>query len=158
MPQKLFTIDEARALLPHLSQLFRQAHSELEQCLLSLETANESLEEAELLVDNMSKHLAHKDDVTALRQSRSTYETAINQLSTKQKEYVEKVHYFLERISETGVIVRDFKEGLCDFPAQKGDTDYLLCWHLGEPDIGFWHLDGDGFVGRKPLATLAEYY
>ena len=27
----------------------------------------------------------------------------------------------------------------------------LLCWKLGEKEIGFWHTPEDGFAGRKPL-------
>jgi len=27
----------------------------------------------------------------------------------------------------------------------------LLCWRLGEDEIGFWHGTDDGFAGRKPL-------
>jgi hypothetical protein len=27
----------------------------------------------------------------------------------------------------------------------------LLCWELGEADVGFWHDLVEGFAGRKPL-------
>jgi hypothetical protein len=27
----------------------------------------------------------------------------------------------------------------------------LLCWKLGEKEIGYWHAPEDGFEGRKPL-------
>jgi len=27
----------------------------------------------------------------------------------------------------------------------------LLCWKLGEDDIGHWHGLEEGFAGRKPL-------
>ena len=30
-------------------------------------------------------------------------------------------------------------------------ADALLCWHVGEERIGFWHSPEDGFAGRKPL-------
>lgn len=57
------------------------------------------------------------------------------------------------QISELGVQVKDLDRGLVDFPArhpENGDT-VLLCWELGEPDVGYWHGLEDGFAGRKPL-------
>ena len=57
------------------------------------------------------------------------------------------------QINELGVQVKDIDRGLIDFPArhpENGDT-VLLCWELGEPDVGFWHSPEDGFAGRKPL-------
>ncbi|MGH3027164.1 MAG: DUF2203 domain-containing protein [Gaiellaceae bacterium] len=57
------------------------------------------------------------------------------------------------QINELGVQVKDLDRGLVDFPArhpENGDT-VLLCWELGEPDVGYWHGLEDGFAGRKPL-------
>jgi hypothetical protein len=28
----------------------------------------------------------------------------------------------------------------------------LLCWHVGEDEIRFWHGVDEGFAGRKPLS------
>jgi hypothetical protein len=30
----------------------------------------------------------------------------------------------------------------------------LLCWRLGEAAIGYWHEDGEGVAGRRPVETL----
>jgi hypothetical protein len=27
----------------------------------------------------------------------------------------------------------------------------LLCWHVGEDEVAFWHGLDEGFSGRKPL-------
>ena len=56
-------------------------------------------------------------------------------------------------LEEAGVQVKDLDRGLVDFPArhpQSGDL-VLLCWHLGEDRVGFWHGLEEGFAGRKPL-------
>ena len=35
--------------------------------------------------------------------------------------------------------------------ATRGDEDVLLCWQLGEDEIGYWHGTDEGFAARKPL-------
>jgi hypothetical protein len=57
----------------------------------------------------------------------------------------------LSRIHEAGALVKDLDEGLVDFPAQRQGEPVLLCWRLGEPEVGFWHGLEEGFSGRKPL-------
>jgi hypothetical protein len=57
----------------------------------------------------------------------------------------------VRQIDEAGVQVKDLDEGLLDFPAKRDDADILLCWKVGEPEIGFWHGVDEGFAGRKPL-------
>ena len=57
----------------------------------------------------------------------------------------------IERIQSAGALVKDLDRGLLDFPALRGGEEILLCWHLGEDDIEFWHGLEDGFSGRKPL-------
>ena len=68
---------------------------------------------------------------------------------------VEASHAELEeivgRFTAEGVQVKDMDRGLIDFPAWVGDQDALLCWHVGEERIAFWHSPEDGFAGRKPL-------
>ena len=55
------------------------------------------------------------------------------------------------RIHEVGALVKDLDDGLVDFPATRDGRDVLLCWRLGEDEIGFWHGLDEGFSGRKPL-------
>ncbi len=55
------------------------------------------------------------------------------------------------RFTAEGVQVKDMDRGLIDFPADVDGQDALLCWHVGEDRIGYWHSPEDGFAGRKPL-------
>ena len=55
------------------------------------------------------------------------------------------------RIHEVGALVKDLDDGLVDFPARREGEEVLLCWRLGEDEIGFWHGLEEGFSGRKPL-------
>ena len=57
----------------------------------------------------------------------------------------------LGEIDEIGVQVKDLEQGLLDFPAVMDGKAVLLCWKLGEKEIGYWHSEEDGFAGRKPL-------
>jgi len=59
----------------------------------------------------------------------------------------------VDEIQGLGAQVKDLDSGLVDFPArhpESGDT-VLLCWQLGEPEVGHWHDLEAGFAGRKPL-------
>lgn len=57
----------------------------------------------------------------------------------------------IDGIVARGAQVKDIDEGLVDFPALLHGETVLLCWHLGEEAIGFWHRIEDGFAGRRPL-------
>ena len=57
----------------------------------------------------------------------------------------------IEAIQELGVQVKDPDRGLVDFPAVREGQDVLLCWQLGEDEVGHWHGREEGFAGRKPL-------
>ena len=57
----------------------------------------------------------------------------------------------IEQIQAAGVLVKDLDRGLLDFPAQRDGEEILLCWHVGEDEIRFWHGVDEGFAGRKPL-------
>jgi hypothetical protein len=55
------------------------------------------------------------------------------------------------------IILRDPEQGIIDFHARGQDgVVYLLCWRLGEDELGWWHLPEEGFAGRKPLPRDPE--
>jgi hypothetical protein len=57
----------------------------------------------------------------------------------------------VEQIQAAGVLVKDLDRGLLDFPALRDDEEILLCWHVGEDDIRYWHGVDEGFAGRKRI-------
>jgi hypothetical protein len=57
----------------------------------------------------------------------------------------------LNRILESGCIIKDLEVGLLDFPSVIDNQDVYLCWKLGEDRIRFYHRQDEGFAGRKPL-------
>lgn len=62
-----------------------------------------------------------------------------------------ELNEIVARFTGRGVQVKDMDRGLIDFPAKVDGQDALLCWHVGEGPIAFWHSPQDGFAGRKPL-------
>ncbi len=130
-----------------------QANRELDQIASELEEANLSYDQLEREVSQVDSK-----DKEKLKLTRDKFQESIQRLSLAQKNYLDVLNRWVDKISDTGVILRDVRKGLLDFPARKGDTEYFLCWCLGESDIDYWHLTTDGFAGRKPLVVLSEYF
>jgi hypothetical protein len=57
----------------------------------------------------------------------------------------------VQRLEELGVEVKDLDLGLLDFPSEREGEEVLLCWHVGEESVAFWHGLEDGYAGRKPI-------
>ena len=57
----------------------------------------------------------------------------------------------VDEIHDLGAQVKDIDTGLLDFPWLRDGKEVLLCWHVGEEDIRYWHGLEDGFAGRQPL-------
>lgn len=69
----------------------------------------------------------------------------------RQKRLGEAFLANLAKVRETGVVVKDLEQGLCDFYALSGDRLVFLCWRLGEAEVAHWHALDEGFAGRRPL-------
>lgn len=57
----------------------------------------------------------------------------------------------VEELTALGVQVKDLDTGLVDFPSRRDGEEILLCWQLGEDEIGWWHTLDGGYAGRRPL-------
>jgi hypothetical protein len=64
---------------------------------------------------------------------------------------VEAVAEETGRLAASGVVVRDLRKGLIDFPALLDGREVFLCWQRGEDEIAFYHEQDAGFSGRQPL-------
>ena len=72
-------------------------------------------------------------------------------LAARVNREAEAVARAVARIQELGVLVKDLDRGLVDFPALRGDEEVLLCWEVGEDEVGYWHGLEEGFAGRRRL-------
>ena len=57
----------------------------------------------------------------------------------------------VERLEAVGVVPKDLDLGLLDFPARREGEDVLLCWHVGEDAVEWWHGPDEGYAGRKRI-------
>ena len=124
--------------------------------------------EAEMLLPTIAPWLEEARDE---KQRVETYKTEMTQVTSrimvlggtfppladllqKKSEHEKAAEHLVEiinRIQETGVLVKDLDIGLVDFPSLVEGEEIYLCWKLGEDHINFWHGVDEGFAGRKPL-------
>jgi len=132
----------------------------VEERYFTVAEANEALAEVRPLTEEL---VAHRRALVELQERQSALTARIagnggnvepSELQNVQQRLDEEVAGIarcVARIHELGALVKDLDQGLVDFPAQWGDEDVLLCWRLGEDEIGFWHGLDEGFSGRRPL-------
>ena len=132
----------------------------MDQRYFTAEEANEALLEVRPLTEEL---VGHRRALVELqeRQSAVTARIAGNggnvephelqEVQAQLDEEVAGIARCVARIHEVGALVKDLDDGLVDFPATRDGRDVLLCWRLGEDEIGFWHGLDEGFSGRKPL-------
>ena len=126
---RLFTVEEANALLP------------------AVRTLAEMIRENILQLRNQSQAIVrheHLDPDSTDFMDRLQKNAAVAQLVAAVKSCVEQIQSY-------GCICKGVEQGLIDFPCLLGAEVVLLCWQLGEPTVGYWHRIEDGFAGRRPL-------
>ena len=133
-PQR-FTLEEANALLPRLSDLLLQ----VQESKVNHDRLQEKAEEyARRLSSN--GHIIEKE----LNETRQELAKAASELSS-----------LISRVQEMGCEVKDIEKGLIDFRTEREGREVYLCWRLGEPRISWWHELEAGFAGRRPLDAEA---
>ena len=80
---------------------------------------------------------------------------AINDLTTL-KMLIDALKADVNALNDAGCMIKDIDEGIVDWRASRGGSDVLLCWKLGEKEVGYWHDPEAGFAGRRPISELYE--
>ncbi|HWP44848.1 MAG TPA: DUF2203 domain-containing protein, partial [Blastocatellia bacterium] len=57
----------------------------------------------------------------------------------------------VQAIETLGVLIKDFRTGLIDFPYDLDGRIVYLCWKPDEEEINWWHETDAGFAGRRLL-------
>lgn len=128
---KVFTLSEARGLMPRLRKLLARV-----------------VKEREVLLDM-------RVEIDLAREKASDGGGG----SPLGATYLSHLIAFSEAIQEIeylGVRVTDFRTGLVDFPYDRDGRIVYLCWKPDEDEIGWWHETDAGFAGRQPLTDEFE--
>lgn len=123
---RVFTLSEARSLIPRLRKLLARVIREREALLdmrIEIDLAREKAGEGGGGSLQGPAYLAHMIAFS---------------------EGIQEIEYL-------GVHVKDFRTGLVDFPFDRDGRIVYLCWKPDEDEIGWWHETDGGFAGRQPL-------
>lgn len=124
------------------------------------EQANEALADVRPLVESMVAHRrAHADAIARQEELEGHIRgngggippAELADAAAEVEREARELARVVDELTALGVEVKDADEGLVDFPALRGGETVLLCWMLGEDEIGYWHTVDGGFAGRRPL-------
>lgn len=130
---RLYTLDEARAILPDVIPVLEQlrlAYVELRAIRALRAVTAERTSGDGNLIETSAESASSNERVEALTD-------ALQQAT--------------DLLEARGILLKDPERGLIDFYHQRGDEVVFLCFQLGEDDIRYWHHLQAGFAGRQPL-------
>lgn len=131
---RLFTIEEAEALIPRLRE--------------ELKSVRENQEELKARV----RELVHQEELANV----DSHVASVAAKDTRVNELMKVIRAWFEKIAELGVECKGIDEGLFDFPCLLEDRIVYLCWKDGEERIEAWHEVDAGFSGRRPLLEATK--
>jgi hypothetical protein len=130
MADRLFTLDEARELLPTVKQI-----------LTEIQTAKGE-------VDTKGAEMAR---MLAITGGNGHLESDLARARDQVGYAAGDLQEHIAELADLGVELKGIDEGLCDFPSLRDGRVVYLCFRLGEDDIEYWHELDTGFSGRQPL-------
>ena len=124
---KLFTIEEANSLLPSVRPIVRSIQRSHRRVISFQTSANHAAAGAESGGGVMPE---------GPRYARLLVELSVG----------------AGQLETLGVQLKDYSQGLIDFPSMRDGRVVLLCWRADEGDeLEWWHDLEAGFGGRQPL-------
>ena len=132
---RVYTVEEAQALVPSLEQAFARLdvlRERLRQLKIKL-TALEMIWGSKIKERDFPDHSEGQD------------------LMRQLKEVEEGFQSVLSDLGEQSVTVKDVESGLCDLYHVRDGRLVFLCWKRGEKVFEAWHHVDAGFAGREPL-------
>lgn len=134
MNPKIFTVEEAKALLPQVSS-----------ALVQLQEKKRQIDLKQVEIDLME--IVNVGSAPVAAGHRQKIDERMNDLNRLVSQYTE----LFEEIESWGPVVKDVDQGLIDFYHVKDQQLVFLCWKQGESQIEHWHDLENGFQGRRAL-------
>ncbi len=123
---KLFTVDEANAILPEIIPKLHRIRELYARIAVMRDSAREAA-----AASQFGGGMAGGTDY-------------VNTLYNVGK--------FTTELHQTGIELKDYERGLIDFPCMRNDRIIYLCWQIGDGnEIEWWHETDAGFAGRQRL-------
>lgn len=124
---KVFTVEEANALLPTVREILKQLQRRHLKLVSFREESKKASEAAEQGGGGFAEGPYYAAILTSLTES-------------------------MGKLDALGVQLKDFERGLIDFPSLRDGRVVLLCWQVGDGDrVEWWHDVDAGFAGRTRL-------
>ncbi len=140
MAHRSFTVDEANALVPSLTQTFRTIDAHKYQ----IREASKKVEVLELLWGNAVRETSNPDHADFMT----------------HRETVDRCLRGIQRCIQEGVVepglrlpMGGIEDGLVDIPTTYEGRWVYLCWHMGERELKYWHETDTGFQGRQEITA-----
>jgi len=86
------------------------------------------------------------------------YETIKKDIVMNKKfhEYSLRFCKEIEKLLDSGVVLKDLDEGLINFFAMHEGREIFLCWKLGEENIDSWYEMEESYEQRKSISELSK--
>jgi len=133
-PVKLFTVEEANAMLPLVRAIARDMVALSRDVVERRERLNQIHENREA-------------------DSSDPYGDEVAQIEQELEKDVDRLNEYGHELFQLGVEPKGATEGLVDFPAIMDGRIVYLCWKYDEPEVLHWHEIDGGFRGRQPLTV-----
>ncbi len=130
--RRLFTLEDAIALLPRVRELIE----EMQDFKRKFDRLNAEIEGLE----QKGTTNGHSSPVGRIEQLRQHARVARGIVEAK-----------IANLTAMGCEVKGIDQGLVDFPSERDGRIVYLCWQAGEETISYWHDLDTGFAGRQPL-------
>jgi len=131
---RFYAIDEANALLPDVERILGALREQREELVTARDRALSLTPE-----DGEAPPQAAEE---------------LRRLRLRMQGLIDQMQAGVARLVELDITLRDIQTGLIDFPALATGRPIWLCWRLGEPEVGHWHAQNEGFSSRRPLEEL----
>jgi hypothetical protein len=140
---KLFTVEQANRTLPLVRRI-------VEDVVREHRRWQEKILELELVASNAAGAAGQGQAPVA-----SSSDERVTAIERDAMAIARDIDAFERELEELGILLKDRRLGLIDFPGEVDGRRVWLCWRLGEPSVQYWHDLDAGYAGRQPLPAPA---